>query len=433
MSATAGSRSCGVGERAVGRLPADDGALGAREELVPGAVQRGAAVDPDLVLGGRGDQLAHGVLVQVLLEPGRQRGGDADGQFLGGVAQRGGRGGRPARASLGVGLLRRPGRAAGRPPRGRWRAPRRPGRPRPSPRRRAARWPAGRSTPRRGRSSGPRGRGRPSRASGRAPGRASPSGGTGDSAAVGRRPDDVRGDGVVALAEHGGGDRHVLADHGAGRERPAGHDGGDIGDAEAEVRAASHRRNAIEVPSHQHLGSRSRHTRLTRWGAAGDGIRSTAAGGAARCWLVSTGASSSSVHRPRGAARTPAAPVPARDEPPVVLAPGDARPLRDARPRALAELRRRPGQGARRGLRRAAGRAGQGPQVRPPAAGRRRRPAGVPDDAALVPVARGRGAGEHRLLLGGVRRHRGAAASTPAAWASWPATTSRPRPTSASR
>ena len=50
------------------------------------------------------------------------------------------------------------------------------------------------------------------------------------------------GDRVVALAEHGGGDRQVLADHCAGRERPARHDGGDIGDAEAEVSAASHRR-----------------------------------------------------------------------------------------------------------------------------------------------------------------------------------------------
>ena len=101
-------------------------------------------------------------------------------------------------------------------------------------------------------------------------------------------------------------------------------------------------------------------------------------GGVPAISLVSTGASSSSIHRPCGASRTPDAPVPARHESPVVLAPGDARPLRGARPRALAELRRRPGQGAGGGLRRAAGSAGQGPQVHPPAAGRRRRPAGVP-------------------------------------------------------
>ena len=68
------------------------------------------------------------------------------------------------------------------------------------------------------------------------------------------RPHDVRRDGVMALAEHGGGDRQVLADHGAGARRPAGHDRGDIGDAEAEVSAASHPRNAIEPVPHQHLG-----------------------------------------------------------------------------------------------------------------------------------------------------------------------------------
>ena len=170
--------------------------------------------------------------------------------------------------------------------------------------------------------------------------------------------------------------------------------------------------NAIEVPPHQHLGC-DHVTPDSPVGGRGTLVTEillAAAGGGPLRSLVSTGASSSSVHRPRGAARTPDAPVPARDEPPVVLAPGDARPLRDARPRALAELRRRPGQGAGRGLGRAAGRAGQGPQVRPAAAGRRRRPGGVPHDPALVPVARGRGAGEHRLLLGGVRHHRGAAA-----------------------
>ena len=169
---------------------------------------------------------------------------------------------------------RRPGRAAGRPPRGRWPAPRRPGRPRPSPRRRAARWPAGRSTPRRGRSSGPRGRGRRSPASGRAPAaelrhadeRAAP-------VPPGGVQHDVRGDGVVALAEHGGGDRQVFADHGAGREGPAGHDGGDIGDAEAEVRAASHRGNAIEVaaaPAPRRVRSPV-HRAVGRDGASWDG------------------------------------------------------------------------------------------------------------------------------------------------------------------
>src|SRR5215218_1377796 len=62
------------------------------------------------------------------------------------------------------------------------------------------------------------------------------------------------GDGVVALAEHRGGDRQMFTDHGACREGAAGHDGGDIGDAEAEVSAASHRCNAIEVAPHEHLG-----------------------------------------------------------------------------------------------------------------------------------------------------------------------------------
>ena len=80
-------------------------------------------------------------------------------------------------------------------------------------------------------------------------------------------------------------------------------------------------------------------------------------------------------------------------------------------PDALAELRRRPGQGARRGLGRAAGRAGQGPQVRPPAAGRRRRPGGVPRRRRAGTSRLGRrGAGGHRLLLRRVRHHRGAAA-----------------------
>jgi hypothetical protein len=48
----------------------------------------------------------------------------------------------------------------------------------------------------------------------------------------------------------------VLTDHGARGERAAGHDGGDIGDAEAEVSAASHPRHAIEGPSGEHIGRR---------------------------------------------------------------------------------------------------------------------------------------------------------------------------------
>ena len=151
-------------------------------------------------------------------------------------------------------------------------------------------------------------------------------------------------------------------------------------------------------------------------------------------WLGSPGASTPSIHRPCRPPGAAGPALPAGDEPALVVAPGDARPLRVARPRAVAELRRRPGQGrsARSRAERLAA-AGQGPHVPAPAAGRRRRPAGLPRRAALVPVAGRRGAGQHRLLLRRVRHHRGAARSTPAAWASSPATTSRPPPTSASR
>ena len=293
----------------------------------------------------------------------------------------------------------------------------RPGRPRPSPRRRAARWPAGRSTPRRGRSSGPRGRGRRSRSSGRAPAAslAIRTNGGVEPSSSGAAPDDVGGDGVVALAEDGGGDRQVLADHGAGGEGPAGHDGGDIGDAEAEVSAASHRRPRYRGPvlaSTSARGPPHRGAPVRALAAVGHGrfCRVPLAGTAVR-WLVSAGASTSSVHRPRGAARAADPPLPAGDEPPLVLAPGDARPVRDARPdRCGRRCGGDPVRVARRGVGRAAGAAGQGPPVPPPPPGRRRRPGGVPDDAALVPVAGGRGAGEHRLLLRGVRHHRGAAA-----------------------
>ena len=96
---------------------------------------------------------------------------------------------------------------------------------------------------------------------------------------------------------------------------------------------------------HQHLGCRQRTPGAPGWGCREPWCRVDlrfvpTPWRSGERWLVSSGASSSSVHRPCGAARTPDAPVPARDEPPVVLAPGDPRPLRDARPRPLAALRR---------------------------------------------------------------------------------------------
>src|SRR4051812_20607556 len=105
--------------------------------------------------------------------------------------------------------------------------------------------------------------------------------------------------------------------------------------------------------------------------------------------LPSARASTPTVHRPRGAARAPDASVPAGDQPALVVAPRDPGSVRNPRSGPVAALRRRPGEGARRGVGRTAGPAGEGPQVRPPPAGRRRRPPGVPDDAPLVPVARG--------------------------------------------
>src|SRR3954452_11558455 len=121
-------------------------------------------------------------------------------------------------------------------------------------------------------------------------------------------------------------------------------------------------------------------------------------------------ASSPTVHRPRHPAGPAAAACAAGDEPAVVLAPRDARPVRNAGPRAVAHLRRRSGQGARRGLRGAAGDPGQGPPVPAPAAGRRRRPAGVHDLGPVVPVAGGRRPAVDRVLLRRVRHHGGAAA-----------------------
>jgi hypothetical protein len=233
----------GGGERAVGGPVADHRALGAGEELVPGAVERPRPVDPHLVARAAGDQLAHRVVVQHLLQRGREGRRDPGGELLRPVAQRGG-GGADGVAVLLRALLGHPveqprallevvgevlGALAGGDlhldgvvPGGQRVAP---------------------------------------RLDAEAPPPLAVGGDDGEPpvgllavalhaderhvarAAVRRGPGHVGGDGVVALAEHGGGDRQLLADHGARGERPAGHDGGDIGDAEAEVRAASHRRS----------------------------------------------------------------------------------------------------------------------------------------------------------------------------------------------
>src|SRR3954451_24060709 len=87
-------------------------------------------------------------------------------------------------------------------------------------------------------------------------------------------------------------------------------------------------------------------------------------------WLGSPGARTPSIHRPCSPPRAAGPAVPVGDEPALVVAPGDAGPLRDARSRAVAELRRRPGEGPRRGLGRAAGAAVQGPPLPAPAPGR---------------------------------------------------------------
>ena len=245
-----------VGERAVRRDAADDRTLGTREELVPGAVEGPGSVDPHLVARGPGDQFADRVLVQVRLHVCGERRGDAGGQLQRGVPQRGrGRGDDVGVLGIGDGgdLVEQPGallevvgellRALaggdldldGVMPRGQRIAP---GLHAERPEALAV---------------GDDG-GQPAVGLLAELRHAHQGGGRGDGA-LGRFPHDIGCHGVVALAEHGGGDRQVLAHDGAGREGAAGHDGGDIGDAEAEVRTASHRDHAIEVAGGQHIGA----------------------------------------------------------------------------------------------------------------------------------------------------------------------------------
>ena len=111
-------------ERAVHRLARLVHAAGrAREQLVPGAVQRARAVDPQLVLAAAGDQVADRVGEHVPLDRLGQRLGDPRGQRQRGVAQRG-RPRRPASSSRRcAGSAAPPGPAAARRTPGRWPAP----------------------------------------------------------------------------------------------------------------------------------------------------------------------------------------------------------------------------------------------------------------------------------------------------------------------
>ena len=99
----------------------------------------------------------------------------------------------------------------------------------------------------------------------------------------------------------------------------------------------------------------------------------------------------------------------------MVLARADPRPVRRAGPQALEGRPARPGRAARRPGPGPARRARRRPRVRRAGQRRRRRPGRLPARAGLVHQARGRGgrrrrAARDRLLLGGVRHHRRAAA-----------------------
>ncbi len=91
------ARGCGL---VTGQLGAD----GAGEELVPGAVERPLAVDPERVRRRAGDELAHRVRVHQVLQEVVERGRDPVGQVEGGVAQGPGRGQGPRPFGLGQGL-----------------------------------------------------------------------------------------------------------------------------------------------------------------------------------------------------------------------------------------------------------------------------------------------------------------------------------------
>ena len=111
--------------------------------------------------------------------------------------------------------------------------------------------------------------------------------------------------------------------------------------------------------------------------------------------------------------------------------------LESVDPGPVARLQRRPGSDARRGQRRAARRAGQGPQVPAPARRRPRRPDRLPDRSrAGTRTSRTTGRAAARRRSATSRRSSASprcCRSTPAASASWPATTSRPPATSACR
>lgn len=70
----------------------DDGTLGAREQLVPRAEQRPAALDLEREGAGRRDQFAQRVAGEYRCDLGRERGGEAGRDGSGGLAQRVGRG-----------------------------------------------------------------------------------------------------------------------------------------------------------------------------------------------------------------------------------------------------------------------------------------------------------------------------------------------------
>src|SRR4051812_37373706 len=104
----------------------------------------------------------------------------------------------------------------------------------------------------------------------------------------------------------------------------------------------------------------------------------------------------------------------AGQQPSLVVAPAHPGAVRIGRPPALGRQPARSAEAARRAVARGARRARRRRGLRRAGGGGRGGPARVPAVAALVPGTVGfrarRGAGEHRLLLPGVRDHRGAAA-----------------------
>ena len=148
------------------------------------------------------------------------------------------------------------------------------------------------------------------------------------------------------------------------------------------------------------------------------------------------GESSPPVHRPRPAARAAPAAADPRHQPAVELASADPGPVRRPRPGGLGAVRARPGAAARGDLLGPVRRAGQGRRHRGHGDRAGRRPARLPRASRAGTRASGRTTRRCRRRSATSRWSSASprcCPTTPAASACWPATTSRPPPTSGCR